>query len=58
MAAKVGSGKYTYELVPSWPRMLRYWSFGPASDAAVNSNDEIYVYSRGDHPVTIWRMTS
>ena len=34
--------------------MPKYWSFGPASDGAVNSHDEIYVYSRGDHPLTIW----
>lgn len=54
MGTKVGSGEYQYELVPSWPKMLKYWSFGPASDAAVNSNDDIYVYSRGEHPVTIW----
>ena len=54
MAAIVGSGDYKYEMVPTWPKMLRYWSFGGPSDAAVNSGDEIYVFSRGAHPVTIW----
>jgi streptogramin lyase len=34
--------------------MVKYWSFGLASDGAVNSKDEVYIYSRGDHPLTIW----
>ena len=52
--AIVGSGDFRYERVPSWPKMPRYWSFGAASDGAVNSKDEIYIFSRGDHPLTIW----
>lgn len=50
----VGSGDYRYEMVPSWPDMPRYWSLGMASDAAVNSRDEVHVFSRGLHPLTIW----
>ena len=51
MAAIVGSGDYRYEIVESWPKMPKYWSFGGPSDAAVNSDDEVYVFSRGVHPV-------
>ena len=54
MASIVGSGDYTYELVPSWPNMPKYWTFGSASDAAVSSDDEVHVFSRGKHPITIW----
>ena len=54
MASVVGSGDYTYELVPSWPNMPKHWTFGSASDAAVNSDDEVHVFSRGKHPITIW----
>jgi DNA-binding beta-propeller fold protein YncE len=54
MATVVGSGDYRYEVAPSWPKMPKYWSFGGPSDAAVNSNDEVHVFSRGAHPVTIW----
>ena len=49
----VGSGDYRYRPV-TWPKMPKYWSFAIASDAAVNSADEVYVFSRGDHPLTIW----
>ena len=50
----MGSGDYRYEIVDSWPKMPKYWSFGGPSGAAVNSDDEVYVFSRGVHPVTIW----
>ena len=52
--AIIGSGDYKYEAVPSWPNMPRYWTFGMASDGAVNSDDEIHILSRGAHPLTIW----
>ena len=51
---RVGSGDHRYELVPSWPKMPRHWRFGAASDVAVSSTDEIHVFSRGAHPLTIW----
>ena len=50
----LGTGDYKYERIQSWPEMPKYWSFGAASDGAVNSEDEIYIFSRGAHPVTKW----
>ncbi len=52
--ATVGSGDFKYERVPSWPKLPRYWAMGLASDGAVNSRNEIHIFSRGEHPVTIW----
>ena len=52
--AIVGSGGHRYERVPSWPNMPKYWALGAASDGAVNSRDEVHIFSRGDHPLTIW----
>ena len=52
--AVVGSGDYQYERVPEWPNMPKYWAFGAASDGAVNSKDEVHIFSRGAHPLTIW----
>ena len=45
--AILGSGDFKYEKVPEWPKMPKYWEFGAASDAAINSKGEIYVFSRG-----------
>ena len=53
-SVSVGSGDFQFDMVRSWPQMPRYWSFKIASDGAVNSDGEVYVFSRGDHPVTIW----
>ena len=50
----LGSGNFKYEKVPEWPKMPKYWEFGAASDGAVNSKSEIYIFSRGKHPLTIW----
>ncbi len=50
----VGSGDFRYELVSPWPKMPKYWCFGVASGVAVNSSDEVHVFSRGPHPLTIW----
>tara|TARA_B100000949_G_scaffold234727_1_gene254770 strand:- start:14 stop:880 length:867 start_codon:yes stop_codon:yes gene_type:complete len=50
----LGSGNFKYEKVPEWPKMPKYWGFGAASDGAVNSKGEIYIFSRGKHPLTIW----
>ena len=52
--AIVGSGEHRYERVPTWPNMPRDWAFGAASDGAVNSKDEVYIFSRDHHPLTIW----
>jgi len=54
--AILGSGDFKYEKVAEWPKMPKYWEFGAASDAAINSKGEIYVFSRGKHPLTIWTM--
>ena len=48
--ATVGSGDYQYERVPEWPNMPKYWEFGAASDGAVNSQDEVYIFSLGAAP--------
>jgi sugar lactone lactonase YvrE len=50
----IGSGDYRYEKVEGWPKMPRYWKFGDANDVAVNSKDEVHVFNRGKHPLTVW----
>lgn len=50
----VGDGDFRYEVVTDWPNMPEWWSFGLASDVAVDSKDRVWVFSRGEHPVTCW----
>ncbi|MEX0762213.1 MAG: peptidyl-alpha-hydroxyglycine alpha-amidating lyase family protein [Dehalococcoidia bacterium] len=53
--AIVGEGDFRYEVDTSWPKKIpEYWTLGLCSDVAVDSQDRVWVYSRGKHPVTIW----
>jgi len=50
------SGDFKYERIPVWPDLPRYGDFVATSDVDVNSFDEVYVFSRGNHPLTIWDL--
>lgn len=50
----VGDGKFRYKVIETWPHIPKYWKLGMVSDGAVNSQNEIYLFSRGSHPITIW----
>jgi len=49
-----GTGKHTYELVDGWAKLPEGWSFKDVSSISVDSQDRVYVFSRGDHPVTVF----
>ena len=51
---RIGTGEFQYEVVDSWPRQPKYWEFGDCTNGAVNSQGEVYITSRGAHPLTIW----
>jgi DNA-binding beta-propeller fold protein YncE len=53
-ATIVGTGDHKYELDDSWPKMPDFWEFTLCSDVAVDSQDRVWVFSRGKHPVTAW----
>ena len=49
-----GTGKYTYELVEEWAKLPEGWSFRDVPGLAIDSQDRVYVFSRSDHPVTVF----
>ncbi len=50
-----GNDNLKYEMEPSWPcHMPLGWSFGLASDVDIDSQDTVWVFSRGNHPVSAW----
>ncbi|MAF10992.1 hypothetical protein CMK11_11140 [Candidatus Poribacteria bacterium] len=51
---RLGEGEYQYEVVPSWPKLPKYWELGDCTNGAVNSQGEVHITSRGAHPLTIW----
>ncbi len=53
MAKTVGSGKFTYEVDEEWARLPQGWEMTTAAVAG-DSQDRIYAFDRGDHPVMVF----
>ncbi len=51
--ATVGSGDFTYEVVNDWAKTPDGWSIGQA-EPACDSQDRVYVFNRGDHPLMVF----
>ncbi len=52
--AQVGTGKYTYELVPDFCKLPAGETFGLVSRVAADAQDRIYVFQRKDPPVVVF----
>ncbi len=51
--ATVGSGEFTYDVLDNWAKTPDGWSIGQA-EPACDSQDRVYVFNRGDHPLMIF----
>ncbi|HWA19583.1 MAG TPA: 6-bladed beta-propeller [Devosia sp.] len=49
-----GAGQYRYELQPHWAKMPRGRAFVDVSGLAVDPADNVYVFSRSDHPIMVF----
>lgn len=54
MTTKLGNGDFTYEVIINWAKLPEGWSFHEVSDVAVDSQDRIYVFARGEHPMIVF----
>ncbi len=54
MVTRLGSGKFTYEVNVDWAKLPKGWSFLEVPDVAVDSQDRVYVFSRGEHPMMVF----
>lgn len=52
--ARIGEDKFTYEVLLDWAKVPAGWSFLEAVDVAVDGKDRVYVFSRGEHPLTVF----
>jgi DNA-binding beta-propeller fold protein YncE len=50
----VAAHRPTYAVAPGWGKLPDGWSFIEATAVAVDSQDNVYVYNRGAHPVIIF----
>jgi DNA-binding beta-propeller fold protein YncE len=54
MTTRLGSGRFVYEVLVDWAKLPRGWSFLEVPDVAVDSQDRVYLFSRGEHPVVVF----
>jgi DNA-binding beta-propeller fold protein YncE len=52
--ATVGSGSFCYEVSVPWEQLPTGWRFGEVAGVATDSKDRVYVFSRSEHPVTVF----
>jgi DNA-binding beta-propeller fold protein YncE len=50
----VGNGKFRYEVRPGWEQLPPEWSFVEVAGVATDSQDRVYVFNRGTHPVIVF----
>jgi DNA-binding beta-propeller fold protein YncE len=50
----VGSGNFRYQALIQWEQLPPGWSFGEVAGVATDSRDQVYVFSRSDHPVIVF----
>ena len=44
----------SYRPVEGWGRLPEGWSFVEATSVAVDANDNVHVFNRGEHPVIVF----
>src|SRR5438067_12602831 len=54
MATIVGTGDFKYRIVEDWAKLPDGWSFKEVGAVGVDSNDNVYVFNRGDHPMMVF----
>src|SRR5437762_303631 len=51
--SKAGAEDLRYEALPRWESLPAGWSFVEVAGVATDSQDRVYVFNRGEHPVII-----
>src|SRR5260370_5217580 len=50
----VGTGKFRYRVNADWAKLPAGWSFKEVGGVGVDSNDNVYVFNRGEHPMMVF----
>jgi DNA-binding beta-propeller fold protein YncE len=50
----VGTGPFRYQAAVQWEQLPPGWSFGEVAGVATDSADRVHVFSRSEHPVTVF----
>ena len=52
--AVVGQGDFRYELHEGWEQLPEGWTHGDVAGVATDSQDRVYVFNRGEHPLLVY----
>ncbi len=53
-AVRLGGGAYTFEVNENWAKIPGEIVLGDVAAVGVDSNDNVYAFNRGDHPVAVF----
>ena len=54
MSDPVGAGDHRYRPDPDWGALPSGWSYVEVAGVATDSQDNVYVFNRGEHPVIVF----
>lgn len=54
MSVELGSGTYRYRVDGDWGRLPPGWELIDAAGVAVDAQDNVYVFNRGEHPMIVF----
>jgi hypothetical protein len=49
----LGKGQYKYQVVENWGELPPGYAYGDSAAVCVDSKDNVYVFTRGAHPVIV-----
>ena len=50
----LGQDKFTYEVIENWAKLPHDWTFKEVGGVGVDARDNVYVFSRGAHPMMVF----
>jgi sugar lactone lactonase YvrE len=54
MTSILGAGKFSYQVAGDWAKLPDGWAFGDVAAVAVDKQDRVYVFNRGEHPMIVF----
>ena len=54
MTTTIGTGSLTFQPLEDWGKLPEGWRFKECPGVAVDSQDNVYVLTRGDHPIIVF----
>jgi DNA-binding beta-propeller fold protein YncE len=54
MSVILGEGDFRYRVAENWAHLPDGWSFKEVASVGVDRHDNLYVFSRGEHPMTVF----